>query len=450
MSLLDVESQECLTSDLDLFNVPPTQTSIGDCHYVNYYPITSLDRNGPIEFIIKTSGDVYLDIASTLLHTKTRIRKNDNTDITKAASGETESDLSFVAPINYFHATQFKNVEVYLNGRLLTNNDNMSAYRAYIECMLTYSANAKKEQLRCAYFYADDGGNLDWIDEKVDDEDETENLGLHRRYQRSKLSRTFETIGRVHSEIFSQNRMIPGGNEIKVKFYRNDTSFSLFSKSETNQYSLSMDMATLMVRHCNIAPHVVENHIKAIQTRNLKYPIRKVVMKFFTRSSGRNDLSEPNLVNGILPDRIIVGLVRSDAFSGSINSNPFNFQNFNAQSIVLRKNGNTIPYEEIELDYAKDLYNQGYFSLLHATGKVNQDQGFDISPEQYKNGYALYGFDLTPDNSHCNALNLISEGKLSLEIKLQNASTESITTVVFLQYQSMIEIDKDGNVFVNE
>ena len=450
MSLLDSESGERLTSDLDLFNVPPTQTSIGDCYYVNYYPITSLERNGPIEFVIKTSNDVYLDIANTLLYTKSKIPKNDNSELPKAAAGASEENIVYVAPINYFHATQFKNVEVYINGKLISTSDNMSAYRAYIECLLSYSADAKREQLRSAYFYTDDGNDLDWIDTSVDDEDSTEKYGLHQRFERSKHSTSFETLGRVHSEIFAQNRMIPGGNEIRVKFHRNDAAFSLLSKLNEHQYAISTDVATLMVRHCNIAPHIVESHTRAVQTRNLKYPIQKITMKFFTRSSGRNDLSEPNLVNGILPDWVIVGLVRADAFSGAINKNPLNFKHFNAQTIVLRKNGNPIPFEEIELDYSKDLYQQGYFSLLQASGKMFQDQGFDIKPEQYKNGYALYGFNIKPDLSPCGSFNLLTEGKLSLEIKLKNESSVSITTVVFLQYQSMIEIDKDGNVFTNE
>ena len=48
MSLIDGASRECLPSEIDLFSVPPTQTTILDAGYVRYYPITSLDRNGPI------------------------------------------------------------------------------------------------------------------------------------------------------------------------------------------------------------------------------------------------------------------------------------------------------------------------------------------------------------------------------------------------------------------
>ena len=48
------------------------------------------------------------------------------------------------------------------------------------------------------------------------------------------------------------------------------------------------------------------------------------------------------------------------------------------------------------------------------------------------------------------SFNLINEGKLGLEVKLSASSTVSITTVVFLQYQSLIEIDKNGEVITSE
>ena len=173
-------------------------------------------------------------------------------------------------------------------------------------------------------------------------------------------------------------------------------------------------------------------------------------MKFFTCGSGRNDLSEPNLVSGVLPKRVVLGLVRSDAFNGAQGKNPLNFQHFNAQSIVLRKNGFPMPMEEIELNYADDCFFQGYLSLVTGTGKLFQDQGFAINPEQYKHGYALYAFDLSSSASSCDSFDLVEEGKLSIEIKLKTATNESVTAVVYLEYDSILELDKEGNIHLNE
>ena len=53
-----------MKSELDLFAVPPTQTSIEDGRWVEHQPLTSLGSGGPIEFVIPGTGDAYLDLAN--------------------------------------------------------------------------------------------------------------------------------------------------------------------------------------------------------------------------------------------------------------------------------------------------------------------------------------------------------------------------------------------------
>ena len=57
MAFIHPQSCECLKSELDLFSVPPTQTSIESGAYVEYHPISALVGNAsPIEFYI--SGEI--------------------------------------------------------------------------------------------------------------------------------------------------------------------------------------------------------------------------------------------------------------------------------------------------------------------------------------------------------------------------------------------------------
>lgn len=450
MSLMDIESRECMKSELDLFDVPPTQTSIEHSYFVNYHPLTSLERGGPIEYLIKANSGTYLDLQHTVLYLKLRILKENGNTINSVAADHADYNKTLVAPVNYFAATQFKNVEIYINAKPVNHADNMYAYRALFETLLTFSDEAKQGQLRSGLFYKDSGDDLDWFETEVTDEDSTENPGLTSRYSITKHSQTFETFCRIHSEMFIQAKMLPGDNEVRIKLHRTDTAFSLFAKSSGQKYMVSIDSAILMVRHCEIAPHVRESHLKTLQTRNMKYDVKRIEMKFFSKAPGRSDLSEPNLVSGILPRRIVMGLVDSQAFNGSLTHNPFNFKNFDVSTVTLRKNGTPMPYESIELDYENKCSAQGYLSLIAATGKLYDDQGFAITPEQYPNGYALYGFDLSSDWGACGTFDLVEEGKLSLEVKMKNASTKSITMIVYLEYDSVYEIDKTGNIHGNE
>ena len=119
--------------------------------------------------------------------------------------------------------------------------------------------------------------------------------------------------------------------------------------------------------------------------------------------------------------------------------------------MTLRVNGQALPYDSLEMNYSKKHYLQAYFSMLMASNKLFRDNDLDICPEKdFPNGYAIYGFDLTPDLSNDCHFQLVHEGKLSLEIKLDHSSTSSITVVCYFEYDSILSIDSDGTVYYNE
>jgi len=66
-------SCECTKSELDLFSVPPIQTSMEHGNWVEYYPVTTMSKSSPIEFDISGTGDDHIDFANTILHVKAKI-----------------------------------------------------------------------------------------------------------------------------------------------------------------------------------------------------------------------------------------------------------------------------------------------------------------------------------------------------------------------------------------
>ena len=58
---------ECLKSGLDLFSVPPTQTSVENGNWVEYHLLTNVGDDSPIEFDINGTGKDYIDLANTML-----------------------------------------------------------------------------------------------------------------------------------------------------------------------------------------------------------------------------------------------------------------------------------------------------------------------------------------------------------------------------------------------
>ncbi len=108
MALLHDHSEECTKSELDLFSLPPTQTSVEKGQYVEYHPISNIADRGPIQFFVPGSSEEYIDPSQTQLYVKVKVTKGDGTDL---------ADTDVVGPCNLFLQTLFSQVDVTLNER---------------------------------------------------------------------------------------------------------------------------------------------------------------------------------------------------------------------------------------------------------------------------------------------------------------------------------------------
>ena len=108
MAFVHHESQESTKSELDLFSIPATQTSITKGQWIEYHPLSNITESGPIEFNVSGSGEEYLDLAKTQLFAKVKI--------TKADGGAIEAETK-VWPVNRFLHSLFSQMDVSLNER---------------------------------------------------------------------------------------------------------------------------------------------------------------------------------------------------------------------------------------------------------------------------------------------------------------------------------------------
>jgi len=113
MSYIHEGSCECAKSELDLFSVPPTQTSIESGLLIEYRPISSITDGTPIEFENVSSGDDYIDFTNSYLHVKAKIQRADGTALVAADT---------VGPVNNCLHCLFSQVDVSLNGTQITNS----------------------------------------------------------------------------------------------------------------------------------------------------------------------------------------------------------------------------------------------------------------------------------------------------------------------------------------
>ena len=102
-----------------------------------------------------------------------------------------------VAPVNNWLHSLFSQVDVYLNDTLVTPSSNTYPFRAYVDTVLSYGAEAKNTQLTSQLWYKDTAGHMDAT--TVDGS----NTGLIERQRHIAESRIVEMMGRLHTSTSS-------------------------------------------------------------------------------------------------------------------------------------------------------------------------------------------------------------------------------------------------------
>jgi len=202
-----------------------------------------------------------------------------------------------------------------------------------IETLLSYGMDAKNSQLTSALYYKDTAGNID----SVDFEDENAvNKGLAVRRHVARESCVIDMMGRLHADIFFQDRYMLNEVGVKIKLICSKDAFCLMG--DVN-YKVKITHASLFARKVKVMPSVFLAHAKAMERGTAKYLIRRVVCKSFTIPQNYLDINHEKLFSGQLATRIVIGLVDNRAFNGSRDKNPLNFVYFNLHEIGLYLDG---------------------------------------------------------------------------------------------------------------
>ena len=212
MAFLHAQSCECLKSELLLFEIPPTQTTIEGAHLVQYKPISSLSEDAPIEFVIPGNSEEYLDLAHTMLSLQVSIKQIASTaDIGEAR----EVLLPNVGPINNFMHSLFSQIDVFFNQKPVSPPSNTYPYRSYIETLLNYGPAAKKSHLTTVLFYPDTPNLME--------DTNAGNSGLVKRRELLK-GKTIDLVGHLHCDVFNQEKLLLNGVEVRVRLIRSRVS----------------------------------------------------------------------------------------------------------------------------------------------------------------------------------------------------------------------------------
>ena len=432
-SLKFVNSADAFPEELDLFQTPPTNTTCERLQYVNYRPKTQFQEDAPLEFTIPSTGAQYINLKRTFMKMKVQLLKG---------TGEEVSHENEVAPANLSLHSMFQRVEVYFNQKLVSGGDVLYPYKSYLETTLDYGKEAKHGHLAAAGYYKDNAFSIEKM--SADPTKSGSNKGFVTRYSVTTGGKFWQLEGPILSDICQQERYILNQVEITIKLYPQRKEFFLLSEEASVDYKFRIADAYLPVCVVTPSPWVIIGHKEALEKSNAIYPYTRTEMKTISVTRGEYGFQLEDVFQGSVPKELIIAMVTSQAYNGAYNANPFNLRHFNIGSLSVNIDGQSAPTQPLQLDFLGKSYLDGYMSLFRGLDRDSQDSGFDISPQDYANGYCIFAFNLQSGDY----LPLMKRSNVRIEARFLSPLVQNINVILMAKFPSILEIDRERNILL--
>ncbi len=422
-------------SELDLYNLPPTQVAIERGFWHEARLVNSCTNGGPYNFHLQ-SGPQYIQLNKSYIWMQLKVTKPDGSNLTHDVAAGGADD---VGPINLLGKTFFKQVKLYIAGKQIYDSGELYAYRAYFETELNYGEDAKKTHLQAAMYYLD--GPTDHVDDGA-------NEGLTKRKTSVMNSAWIYLMAPIHSDLFMSPRLIPSKTDIRLELTRNSDTFCLLSyAANPPAYKIVVNDVRWYVRLVELSPSIDIALESALITHAAKYPVRRIQMTTLYIPQGRYDSPVTPLFQGQIPRRVVLGLLDPEAFYGSYAKSPFVFKNYNMKQIFIKAGGHNFPQIPLEMDFDLNYYTRPYVQLMESLGMAEGDKSNGITMEMFKTHICLFAFDLTPDEDDGNHWELLKEGATTVHLKLGTAAPRGgLQLLAYGEFDNLLTIDRNRDV----
>lgn len=426
----------CSLNETEFFDPINKQIVLEKAQWVDIYPVNTLSTTAPIEFYINGSNDEFLDLNNTMLQVKVKIIN---------ATGDANlENTDVVAPVNNWLHSMFSDVSLTLSGTQIEGGNYHYPYKAYLTNLLTHNKGSKETHLTTSGWYKDTENQFD--------NGTTANSGFTKRKGLVLSSKTVELCGPLLLDFFLQNKYLLHNVDVSIKLMQSKPDFQTMILTaatvadRAKAVKVVISSAVLYVRRVKALPSKINMIEESLNLQNAVYPIQRSELVTFTIPSGSKSFNREAIFRGQMPKLLFIGFVRNDAFNGLYGRNPFLFENMKISSLAIFREGESIPSRPLAPDFTNDLYAREYVSLIQALELFNKAEDVDISPSEFKLGYTIFGFNLTPDLCVAGHAQPIHDGNIRLEVQFASATDTTFNCIIMGIFDGRIEITKYRNI----
>ena len=405
----------------NLFPALNKQTCVERDYQTEQRPLTLLNSENYIQFEFSVAENELVKFNETYLYVKMHV-------VVADLKPDTQPEWDSITPTNYFLNSLFKQVTISVNGISITENMTNFMYKAYLEALLAYSEDAKNSHLSAAFWESDS----------------------------SKLSalinggKDFEMIGRLHVDLTHQPRGFPGPCNILIKLDINTPEFLFLSTKHAPV--IKFTDVHLNVTKCVISQSALKMYKQVHAKKSAHIPFPRTYVRAIPIKTKTLDEQLEDICRGKMPKKLFFGMVTNKAYNGNFKEDPYKFQHFGISSFAGYIDGVQYPNQAYKPDFEGGMCKREYMGLVRALGQNNTDSYSKISYEDFKSKYPIFALEFEPDlggaDSFGDCVNPVREGILRLELKFSKPLEETVTAIIYLEFDGDIEIDNTNTVKV--
>ena len=219
------------------------------------------------------------------------------------------------------------------------------------------------------------------------------NAGFNERCEWIKGSKLCQIQTAIPLDIFATKRYLLNNVNMVLRFWLNNPEYFLMGstkkryKIDVKQFSVKMDLLTLQNEVIIAHNDILKNHVA-------RYDYMKSHMRSISIPKGNLTFEVENLFSGLIPSKAIFCLVKSSAFIGALDKNPYNLEHFNLNKIGFYCNGYCLPSGSPQTpNFKKKLYVESYNMLFESFGQHMSNNCSEISYYDFAHGYSIFAYD---------------------------------------------------------
>ena len=441
-----------LPGTLDIFSRPAIQLAVLDRNVQEFRPIVPQSKiDNPVEFNIHSANDEMIDLSETRMRMNFKITLEKKPKAGGDAVALTGDDWKNIFPVTNLLNSIWKQIDVQINDKPVTNSQQMHAHKAYLDVLTGFSSDSKKGFLSAA----------GWVNQTYDASG-NELAGDREDWLKpatvtSKNSNVLQLYGPINCELFYQGRALVAGSRIKLTcipqtnpaFYlknMNDESTNIITITPTIE-DLVIEATTL-----KIDPKALDAHRAMLKTTPAVYPFTRSEIKVFSIPAGKTYHNIAQVVSGTMPTRALVCFLPNSNLVGDYKLNPFKFSHQKLSYLAFHKNSKMFPQQPFKPDFEKKHDMREFMSLYTSLREATTDSCITLNRKDWRDHSMIIGVNFTPEcSTGCNQEGHVNEddkGVLSLELQWA-APTKDMYALIYLEFESAVEIYGNQEVKTN-